>query len=77
LREATFLSQSGHSLVAVAAKDGRTEKALDRDRHDLEIVHLGKDKTRLAEAEGWFYLTVYCSIHVTRVFMFTGLDRKT
>jgi hypothetical protein len=26
---------------------------------------------------GWFYLTVYCSIHVTRVFMFTGLDRKT
>ena len=27
-------------------------EAIDRERYDVEVVHLGTDKTRLGEAEG-------------------------
>lgn len=29
----------------------RMLEAIDRDRYDVEVVHLGRDKTRIAEAE--------------------------
>jgi glutaredoxin len=36
--------------VCVAAEDN-VAKAIDRSRYDVEIVHLGNDKARIAEAE--------------------------
>lgn len=36
--------------VCVAAEDN-VAKALDRSRFEVEIVHLGNDKERIAEAE--------------------------
>ena len=36
--------------VCVAAEDN-VVKAIDRSRYDVEIVHLGDDKYRIAEAE--------------------------
>jgi glutaredoxin len=36
--------------VCVAAEHN-VAKALDSNRYDLEIVHLGKDKKRLSDAE--------------------------
>jgi len=36
--------------VCVAAEEN-VARALDPARFDLEVVHLGKDKSRLAEAE--------------------------
>ena len=36
--------------VCVTAEDNLTQ-AIDRNRYDIEIVHLGNDKSRLAEAE--------------------------
>ena len=36
--------------VCVAAEDN-VAKAIDRSRYAVEIVHLGKDKSRIAEAE--------------------------
>lgn len=36
--------------VCVAAEDN-VAKAIDRTRYDVEVVHLGSDKGRIAEAE--------------------------
>ena len=36
--------------VCVAAEDHVAE-AIDRSRYDVEVVHLGNDKARIAEAE--------------------------
>lgn len=36
--------------VCVAAEDSLA-KAIDHSRYDVEIVHLGNDQSRLAEAE--------------------------
>ncbi|WP_328189329.1 thioredoxin family protein [Marinobacter sp. OP 3.4] len=36
--------------VCVAAEDN-VAKAIDRSRYDVEVVHLGNDKARIAEAE--------------------------
>lgn len=36
--------------VCVAAEDS-VAKAIDHSRYDLEVVHLGDDKSRIAEAE--------------------------
>ncbi|MFL1484913.1 thioredoxin family protein [Marinobacter sp. LN3S78] len=36
--------------VCVAAEDN-VAKAIDPSRYDVEVVHLGKDKGRIAEAE--------------------------
>lgn len=36
--------------VCVAAEEN-VARALDHDRYDVEVVHLGENKTRLAEAE--------------------------
>lgn len=36
--------------VCVAAEDHVAE-AIDRSRYDVEVVHLGNDKERIAEAE--------------------------
>jgi len=36
--------------VCVAAEDHFAE-AIDRSRYDVEVVHLGNDKKRIAEAE--------------------------
>jgi len=36
--------------VCVAAEDNLA-KAIDRSRYDVEVVHLGNDKSRIAEAE--------------------------
>ncbi|ARM85086.1 MULTISPECIES: thioredoxin family protein [Marinobacter] len=36
--------------VCVAAEDHVAE-AIDRSRYDVEVVHLGNDKKRIAEAE--------------------------
>lgn len=36
--------------VCVSAEE-RVAKALDNERYDLEIVHLGEDKNRISEAE--------------------------
>lgn len=36
--------------VCVAAEQGIV-RALDADRFDIEVVHLGEDKSRIAEAE--------------------------
>lgn len=36
--------------VCVAAEDNLAQ-AIDRSRYDVEVVHLGNDKSRLAEAE--------------------------
>lgn len=37
--------------VCVDAERGVVE-ALDRNRYDVEVVHLGQDRQRVAEAEG-------------------------
>ena len=36
--------------VCIAAEDNVAE-AIDRSRYDVEVVHLGNDKERIAEAE--------------------------
>jgi glutaredoxin len=36
--------------VCVAAEDNLVN-AIDRSRYDLEVVHLGDDKSRISEAE--------------------------
>jgi predicted DsbA family dithiol-disulfide isomerase len=36
--------------VCVAAEDNLA-RAIDQSRYDVEIVHLGNDKSRIAEAE--------------------------
>lgn len=36
--------------VCVAAEDNLA-KAIDRSRYELEVVHLGDDKSRVSEAE--------------------------
>lgn len=36
--------------VCVAAEDN-IAKAIDRSRYNVEVVHLGNDKARIAEAE--------------------------
>ncbi|PKO90851.1 MAG: thioredoxin family protein [Betaproteobacteria bacterium HGW-Betaproteobacteria-10] len=36
--------------VCVAAEDN-VAKAIDRSRYDVEVVHLGNDKSRISEAE--------------------------
>ncbi|MEX0739870.1 MAG: thioredoxin family protein [Pseudohongiella sp.] len=36
--------------VCVAAEDN-VAKAIDRSRYNVEVVHLGNDKSRIAEAE--------------------------
>jgi len=36
--------------VCVSAEES-VAKALDNERYDLEIVHLGEDKNRISEAE--------------------------
>lgn len=36
--------------VCIAAEDN-VAKAIDRSRYDVEMVHLGNDKGRIAEAE--------------------------
>lgn len=36
--------------VCIAAEDN-IARAIDRSRYDVEIVHLGNDKTRITEAE--------------------------
>jgi glutaredoxin len=35
-----------------AAAEQTVVQALDSSRYDIEIIHLGKEKSRLAEAEG-------------------------
>ena len=37
-------------LVCVSAEQGILQ-ALDRERYEVEVVHLGEDRSRLAEAE--------------------------
>jgi glutaredoxin len=36
--------------VCVSAEESLA-RALDRDRYDVEVVHLGEDKSRISEAE--------------------------